>query len=335
MSEPLKILILKPSSFGDIIHTLPVLHGLRTALPESKIDWLVAREYEGFLSGHEMINQVIPINKGRWKQIGYLYRTAEELWELKNRLSAERYDMVLDLQGLFRTGLISSFTGAKRRIGFSDSRELSGIFYTERVLVSDSMHAVRKNLLFLDHLGIKYAEPVFPLPEFPLPDGLPENYYVISPGARWETKRWPSVYFREVMVGLSKQMPQFTPVIVGGKDEVGIAGEVLRGMENLGVDLTGKTSLRELGGVLKGAAFMLTNDSGPMHLAAALNTPVFAIFGPTSPERTGPFSRKAVVLSSGMGCSPCFKKRCDNLKCMTGLEPEMLIKIILERYKNF
>lgn len=335
MSKPQKILILKPSSFGDIIHTLPVLHGLKTALPESRIDWLVAREYEGFLAGHEMINQVISINKGRWKKIGSLFQTAEELWKLKNRLKAERYDIVLDLQGLFRTGLISFFTGARRRVGFSDSRELSGIFYTERVLVSEKMHAVRKNLLFLDHLGVEHGEVAFPLPEFPTPGGLPDKYYVISPGARWETKRWSPEYFREVMVALSMRMPEFTPVIVGGKDERGISEVVLRGVENMVVDLTGKTSLRELGGVLKGAAFMLTNDSGPMHLAAALNTPVFAIFGPTSPERTGPFSRKAVVLTSRVECSPCFRKRCENLKCMTDLPPERLIKIILEWYKNF
>ncbi len=331
---PERILIVKPSSLGDIIHTLPVLAGLRRAWPEARIDWILATEYADLLSGHPMINESILIRKGEWKRLSRLPATISEFTALRRGLRERRYDLVLDLQGLFRSGLMAWFSGAPRRIGFSDSREMSGLFYTEKVRVRGGMHAVEKNLLFLEHLGIPLEkEPEFPLPGADKVPGLPDSYYVVSPGGRWVTKRWPPEYFREVISGLHREFGNGpVPVIAGGEADRAIAGEIMKGLDFSVIDLTGRTSLRQLITLIGNARFMVTNDSGPMHLASALGTFTFAVFGPTSPDRTGPYGDRKMVLRAGVECSPCFRKRCRTLRCMHELSPLRVIKIISDRY---
>jgi lipopolysaccharide heptosyltransferase I len=334
---PERILIVKPSSLGDIIHALPVLAGLRRAWPEALIDWILATEYADLLSGHPMINEAILIRKGEWKRISRLPATVSDFSGLRRGLGERRYDLVLDLQGLFRSGLITWFTRSARRVGFSDSREMSGLFYTEKVRVGGIMHAVEKNLLFLDHLGIPLEkEPEFPLPGADKVPGLPDSYYIVSPGGRWVTKRWPPEHFREVISGLHRALEDGpVPVIAGGEVDRGIAGEIVKGLDFRVIDLTGRTTIRQLITLIRNARFMITNDSGPMHLASAAGTFVFAVFGPTSPDKTGPYGDRKVILQAGVECSPCFRKRCRSLRCMHELSPHKVIKIIADGYKKF
>jgi lipopolysaccharide heptosyltransferase II len=153
------------------------------------------------------------------------------------------------------------------------------------------------------------------------------KYAVIVPGARWKTKRWPSKNFGKLI----SLLPLDT-VIVGGRSDLSIANEILAASESKTVSLAGKTNLHELIEVIKGARFVVSNDSGPMHIAAALNIPVFAIFGPTDPLRTGPYGKNHTVIRKDISCAPCFRKTCDSISCMRDLSVEQVYKAVKLRF---
>ena len=318
LKKPLrKILVIKPSSLGDIVHSLPFLNVLRDSFPKAEIHWIIARGLEGLLEGHPMINKLWIINKDDWKRIKGAGATIKELRSLFKSLKAERYDIVIDLQGLLRSGILAKATGAPVRIGFKEAREGSRIFYTHTVKAGKDVHAVDRYLEMAKFLGCDTSEVKFPFPlSFtsqlsPFSFQLPDKYAVIVPGARWETKRWHPERFGELASMLS-----IRSVIVGGESDIDIAGIVVKNSGSNAVSIVGKTNLKELIEIMRNAKFVVTNDSGPMHIAAALNVPVFAIFGPTNPLRTGPYGKSHVIIRKGLECSPCYRKKCKGIKCM-------------------
>ncbi|OGW30920.1 MAG: hypothetical protein A2X54_04320 [Nitrospirae bacterium GWF2_44_13] len=277
----------------------------------------MARGLEGLLEGHPMINKLWIINKDDWKRIKGAGATIKELRSLFKSLKAERYDIVIDLQGLLRSGILAKATGAPVRIGFKEAREGSRIFYTHTVKAGKDVHAVDRYLEMAKFLGCDTSEVKFPFPlSFtsqlsPFSFQLPDKYAVIVPGARWETKRWHPERFGELASMLS-----IRSVIVGGESDIDIAGIVVKNSGSNAVSIVGKTNLKELIEIMRNARFVVTNDSGPMHIAAALNVPVFAIFGPTNPLRTGPYGKSHVIIRKGLECSPCYRKKCKGIKCM-------------------
>ena len=318
LKKPLrKIVVIKPSSLGDIVHSLPFLNVLRDSFPKAEIHWIIARGLEGLLEGHPMINKLWIINKDDWKRIKGAGATIKELRSLFKSLKAERYDIVIDLQGLLRSGILAKATGAPVRIGFKEAREGSRIFYTHTVKAGKDVHAVDRYLEMAKFLGCDTSEVKFPFPlSFtsqlsPFSFQLPDKYAVIVPGARWETKRWHPERFGELASMLS-----IRSVIVGGESDIDIAGIVVKNSGSNAVSIVGKTNLKELIEIMRNARFVVTNDSGPMHIAAALNVPVFAIFGPTNPLRTGPYGKSHVIIRKGLECSPCYRKKCKGIKCM-------------------
>jgi len=313
---PRKILIIKPSSLGDIVHSLPFLNALRDSFPRAEIHWIVAKGLEGLLEGHPMINKLWVINKDDWKRISGVRTTIKELRTLFKSLSAEKYDMVVDLQGLFRSGIIAKATGAPIRVGFKEAKEGSRLFYTHAVKGGKDVHAVDRYLEAARFLGCDISDIEFP---FPLSFNsfssgrrqLPEEYAVIIPGARWDTKRWPAERFGE----LASMLP-LKSVIAGGETDTDVADIVVRSSAGKALSIAGKASLKELIKIIRGAKFVITNDTGPMHIAAALKVPVFAIFGPTNPARTGPYGSGHIIIRRDIRCSPCYKKRCKTVQCM-------------------
>jgi lipopolysaccharide heptosyltransferase I len=314
---PRKILIIKPSSLGDVVHSLPFLNALRDGFPKAEIHWIIAKGLEELLDGHPMINKLWIINKDDWKRIKSARTTIKELRFLFKSLKAEKYDIVIDLQGLLRSGILAKAAGAPVRIGFKEAREGSRIFYTHTVKAGKDVHAVDRYLEIAKFLGCNISDIKFP---FPLSFNsqlttlnlqLPERYAVIVSGARWETKRWYPERFGE----LASMLP-VKSVIVGGESDVDIADIVVKNSGGKAISVAGKTTLKELIEIIRNARIVVTNDSGPMHIAAALNVPVFAIFGPTNPLRTGPYGKLHVIIRKGLKCSPCYKKKCKNIKCM-------------------
>jgi heptosyltransferase-1 len=321
---PKKILIVKPSSLGDVVHSLPLLSSIRSGFPKAEIHWVIAKGLEGLLEGHPMIDGLVIINKDMWKKISRTGETVREIRGLFRSLRGAGYDMVIDLQGLLRSGLITMSTGAHLRIGFAGAREGSTFFYNKKVSTGRDMHAVERYLKIAEELGCDGGRVLFPFP--PEKGGLPgikefkaslNDYAVLVPGARWDTKIWPAERF-----GMLASMLPLKSVVIGSGKDVPIADRIVGIAGGKAVSLAGRTTLAELVEIMRGARMVISNDSGPMHIAAALNVPVAALFGPTSPERTGPYGKGHVIVRSERGCSPCFRKRCRDFRCMQEISPE-------------
>jgi lipopolysaccharide heptosyltransferase I len=310
-----KILIIKPSSLGDIVHSLPVLDALHRCFPGAEVHWLVAKGFEGILEGHPMIKKLWVIHKDQWKEMTKLRTTIGELRELYTNLRAEKFDCAIDLQGLFRSGLIAKATGSPMRVGFAEAREGSTVFYTHKVQGGKDIHAVDRYMKIPVFLGCRATGVRFPLPPVSagLTDGLtpPGEYAVLVPGARKPVNRWPAQRFGE----LASRLPLKT-VVVGSKGDRALAEEVVKASGGKAVSLAGKTGLKELVGIIQGARFMVSNDTGPMHVAAASGVPVFALFGPANPARTGPYGEGHTVIRKIISCAPCYRRSCNNPRCM-------------------
>ncbi len=325
--EPKKILIIKPSSLGDVIHGLPVLHALSRRFPAAELHWVVAKGFHEILEGHPLIKKLWVIDKNSWKRFKSISSTCNELWTLAKDLRGEKFDLVIDLQGLFRSAMIGLFTGSEQRIGFDRAREGAKFSYRYRVRTATESHAVDKNMDIARFLGCDTRKTVFPLP--PLGD-IPEiarqfsPYAVIAPSAGTLVKRWPAEYF-----GRLASMLPLPSIIVGSKSDAELGEYIAQLSGSRAVSLAGNTTLKELAAIIRDASFLVSPDTGPIHIAAALNVPVFAIFGPTSPERTGPYGKIHTIIRTNSPCSPCYtRKPCTDWRCMREITPEMVYSTI-------
>ncbi|MDP2168425.1 MAG: glycosyltransferase family 9 protein [Thermodesulfovibrionales bacterium] len=354
---PEKILVIKPSSLGDVIHSLPFLNAIRKCFPGAKLHWIIAKPFGELLEGHPMIDKLWVMDKDQWKKISRARETAGEIKALYKGLRAEGFDIAVDLQGLLRSGLIAAASGAKIRVGlrgFKEAREGSRLFYThsvdtggygpiEKTEAGKYVHAVDRYLRVAEFLGCDISEVRFPLPDAGdkdigdvLDGGRAPNtaggrgpYAVMVPGAKWQSKRWPAERFGELAMRLAKDTG-IKSLIVGTKADEKTADEIAAASGGSAVSLTGKTGLKELISIIKGARFVVSTDSGPVHIAAALGVPLFALFGPTSHLRTGPYGGRSAIIMSGVPCSPCFKKKCKDLKCMNGISVDMAYNLIMK-----
>lgn len=339
---PQNILIIKLSSLGDVVHALPALRALRTKYPGARISWMVNRGLEGILEGNPDLDEVILFDRkrwGRWRDCGAMRELKAFVLGLRNR----RFDLVLDLQGLLRSGLLAALSDAPVRVGFVNARELSPLFYTHRVPVpEDDMHAVDRYLLATSFLGAKIDEVVFPIAvsdgdEAWVEDelrrlGMPRPPVLVNPSARWITKQWPLERFAEVCKSLTVE--GYPVALIGGGEDV----DRCRRLRELAgvplVDFTGKTTIKQLVALMRRSSLLLTNDSGPMHMAVAAGLPVVALFGPTNPCRTGPYAMLDRVLRKDISCAPCYRKRCTELFCMESLPVDEVVRKVKEELEK-
>jgi heptosyltransferase-1 len=333
----MKILIIKPSSLGDIVHSLPVLKILKDSFPDSSIDWVVSKNLKDLLTGNPLIHDLIIFDKDSWKNLKRIHLTIKEMTALVKRLRSKNYDVVLDLQGLLRSGLMTFFSKSSVKVGFHNAREGSTLFYNKKVMVNGAIHAVDRYVELIKCIGANADVIEFPLFADKtdiceikhLIGELPE-YLVIVPGARWQTKRWQPENFGQVISQLS-----IPCVIAGSKDDMRIAEVVFKYSQGKAINICGKTSLKELINLIANAKAVVSNDSGPMHIAVALDVPVIALFGPTDPHRTGPYrwqeKNNLKLVRHSMECSPCFRKKCKAPLCMSTIGVEE----VLEEIKRF
>ena len=342
-SEVRRILIVKPSSLGDIIHSLPVLWALRKIYPDAYLGWVVKEAWQDVLADNPLIDHLIILKKG-----------ASGIRSAIRETRSLRFDTAIDLQGLFRSGIITFFSGATERIGFSNARELAPVFYNNKVIVSPGkLHAVDRYMLTVSAITCPQIPLNPPLIkgesrklEFPLFFNIEDAEWVkqfllennlsdmkpliaINPSARWIKKRWPAVSYSALINQLIKELKAGI-IIVGSKDDVPIANEISSLVhEKIGI-ATGKTSIKSLAALLTRVNLLITNDSGPMHIAAALGTPVVALFGPTDPKLTGPYGRGHVVIRKNLDCSPCLRRPCTEGKplCMETITAEEVEKAV-------
>jgi len=331
----MRILIVKPSSFGDIVMTLPALALLRAKHPDAELGWFVNAEFAGLVDDHPMLARVHTWDRGRRGTLSGYFRGAASMRRALREVRALGYDVAYDFQGLFRSGLITKRSGAPVRIGFDDARELSPMFYTDKRTAPESaVHAVDRYRALVDP---EHAdEATFPLAidddgragartlldELGL--GADERFVVVNPAARWPAKRWPPERFGAVAVWL-REHAGLRSVCVGSPAFRRVAGAVRAAAGDAVLDATGRTSLQQLTALLESALFAVTNDSGPMHLAVAAGTPVVALFGPTDPARVGPYGPGHEVVRVPVECAPCSKRDCPEKRpCMLMLDVKLV-----------
>ena len=329
---PERILVIKLSSLGDIVHALPAVSALRHRFPHARLTWLVKDVWAPILDGNPDIDEVLFLNVS-WRNWPDVIRT----------LRSRRFDLVVDFQGLFRSGLLSAITGATTRVGFARAREGATWFYTHHVPLPEDkpstwrlleVHAVDRNLAITAFLGGKSSIPVFHLPQVSA-DRLAidtmlqgaevqdhEQLIALAPWSRSAIKSWPHSRFVDLARELV-QWPNVRVVLLGGTSDASSAGEfdilVSQGL----INLVGRLSLRQLPPLLGKMHLLIGNDSALLHLAAGVGTPVLGIFGPTHPKATGPYPLEShAVLRTDLPCSPCGNRRCRNpfyLECLQSL----------------
>lgn len=293
-AAPRRILLIKPSSLGDVIHSLPVVSALHRHWPEAELRWLIHPAWRFLVEGHQGVSETILFPRDKFRgPSGWLRSVA---W---TRLLRDwKPDLAIDLQGLLRSALFARISGAPRIVGLSDAREGSRLFYNEIAPVNRHDHAVRRYLSVLDQLGI----PQPPSPEFELPEGrLPAAfnksvpYILLHPYARGEGKSLNEAQIRAFARGVGNQRL----VIVGRGVPI---GDLPSHVE----DWSNRTDLLELIGILRGASFIVSSDSGPMHLAAAIQpSTTLAIHLWSDPLKVGPCFPESLVWKEGRVARVC------------------------------
>jgi ADP-heptose:LPS heptosyltransferase len=321
--RPERIALIKPSALGDVVHTLPVLHALRLRFPAAKISWVVNRNLEPLLNGHPDLDETVPFDR---------HGGIRSALKLARRLLQRRFDLVLDLQGLLRTGLMCAATRPARRVGLSSAREGSRWFYSDVVEDDLKLHAVDRYWRVAIALGAGDAPKEFRVPisdqsrawarrircESPI--------LIVCPGSRWATKRW--THFAE-LVNEAQRRFGGTAILIGSPDEVLLSNKLAERIRGNCLDFTGKTTLPQLAALLDRADVFLGNDSGPLHLAAALCRPVVAPYTCTTVAKHGPYLQTG-ALETAVWCRGSYRKRCSRLECMSELTPDRLWPILDE-----
>jgi len=302
------ILIMKPSSLGDIVLALPALTALRRNFPEAKISWLVRPEFAALLENHPHLDEIILFDRQDLGKAWYNPRAFATLVSLIRRLRAGNFDVVFDFQGLFRTASLAWLSGCGKRFGGAETREFAHFFYTDKV--SQDMqcaHLVDYYLKTIKAAGASDIDVEFVLPEdseasesvrklLASHNVSADNYAVCVPGSAHADKCWPTERFAELANRISRKF-EASIVATGMKSEAEVV-EKLQSLADVPVtNLAGQTTLSELTALLKGARLVVSNDTGPGHIAAAAGVPLVLMFGKSNPIRVGPYGRKQCVVA--------------------------------------
>jgi lipopolysaccharide heptosyltransferase I len=339
-----KLLIVKLSALGDVVQSLPVAMAIHRQDASAQVDWLVERASYDLLQDHPALHRVLisprhAISDGDGEAI-------PEVRDFLKSLRIDKYDAVVDLQGLMKSAIFVALSRAERKIGFKGGKEfLAAWSYNERLAPYDPERpAWRRYLDLLEPLGFEQpAQVEFGLEPQPEEvagawdllggdDGRP--LVVLHPVAQWESKLWPLRHWIELARSLGESGARL--VLTGSGDDLPLTRLVAR-RADLGdglLDLSGQTGLKRLAALLSLARLTVCTDTGVMHLAAALGTPVVALFGPTAPWRTGPFGAGHQILRADLDCSPCFERDCAEPICMERLEPAQVARTVLAMLEN-
>ncbi len=334
------ILIVKPSSLGDVVHTVPVVHALKRAYPSCFIGWIVQKSFQGILQSDPAIDEIIPISipstsdphAPRGAFIRATSATLTALRTLRKRFKDRRYDLVLDLHASFRSGLLSLTNPGGLRIGFRDAKELNTLF--QRRLVGDNpdnRHAVDKNAAFAEYLGCSTKPEDYRIVVDPKAcemvrgvleeSGVAEGARLVyaNPAARWETKYWTVEAWAE-LADLLIERAAAAVVLSGGPDDASYIRMIGERMKQRPIIAAGRLSLPEAVALIEASDVYVGVDSGPMHIAAFAGTPVVALFGPTDPTKVGPYGKGHVVIRcTELDCLACRKRSCSDRVCLEGI----------------
>lgn len=342
----MRVLVVKPSSLGDVVSALAVVPRLRRLLPGCRIDWFVNREYAPLVAAAG-VDEVIAFDRRSWRHWRGVLAGVRNVWDVAMALRRARYDIVLDLQGLLRSGWFTWISGAPRRIGFADAREGAWLAYTERVRVArHEMHAVDCCLAVLRALGDDAAPAWWEWPgldkvatEVRKKTGMaPESFFVIVPGSRRAEKRWPTAAWGELTARLS-QAYHLPVAIIGDESERGLAAEIAGAATARGAApgvvhvLAGALNLVEVLAFSRDSRLLIGCDTGPLHAAVAAGARVVELMGPTHPDRHGPYGQREHVVMAPAACAPCHggARTCGAMpNCMAAITVDIVMNKVHE-----
>jgi len=332
-TPPARVLIIKPSSLGDVVTALPVLRGLRRTFPDAHIAWMLSTACADLLRDEPDLDEIILFERrklGRcWRSPGAL----AALLKFRRVLKRGKFDWVIDLQGLLRSGIFSRWTGAKVRAGFADAREGARWFYSHRISTS-AAHTVDRNIELARALGLDASGQDMRLSvseetraavaalcaKHSLDDG---RFLVCVPPTRWVTKQYPPRHWRRVAASLAERLPV---VLLGSPApaETQLCRRIAEGLGAGVIDLAGATNLTEMVGLISASAGVVCSDSAAKFIAPAVGVDCVTLIGPTRTERTGPYPRGRALVAD-VPCQGCLKKHCGHITCMESIRPELVI----------
>lgn len=350
-----RILLIKPSAFGDVLHTLPVLVKLRARYPGARIDWLITPENAELVRYHPALSNIVLFARRDYARWNRVLAAGAGLLKLVNNLQAARYDLVIDLHGQFRSAFFALASGAPVRIGFDrplrrtassaiprrgwrGAREGSWMAYSHRIPIATlNVHAVDRYLWLGSMLGFDDAPPdlrvYWPGEAEKRADTLLHrhglgSFAMLAPGTVWRTKHWHEEGFATVGRYL---LQEGLGVVLVGTAREGPRCQAIAARCPGACDLSGQTTPSELAALMNRSAISVTNDSGAMHLAVALNRPVVSVFGPTNPTWVGPYRRPHSVVRVDLPCSPCYFRRLSQCPNDHACMKQVSAQIVIER----
>ncbi len=332
--QPERVCLIKPSSLGDVVNAVPTFLALRARWPNARFTWVVNRGLSSLVEGLPGLDEVVRFDRSKAKL------TREGLGamgSLVSELRQRRFDLALDLQGLLRSGLMSFATGAPVRVGLSDAREGATWFYTHRVpMPKEPTHAVDRLMLVARAFGAEDQEPRFTaamsendrrwarltLAEVPAPR------LVLNLGARWVTKQWPPDRFAEIALQAVKEFGAGL-IAVGAPEDQPLVEELRSHLDGVRLlDLCGRTTLPQLAALAAESDVFLSNDTGPLHLAAAAGARVVGIYLCTSPKENGPYGERAAAVETTIWCAGSYLKSCPHMLCKVQLMPDRVWSVV-------
>lgn len=331
----MRVLIIKTSSLGDVLHTLPAVSDAAAVYPHIQFDWVVEEAFQAIPKLHPYVNQVIPVALRRWRKEKYKALFQGEIKQFLKTLKQTQYDVIIDAQGLLKSAILSCFASGKR-IGFarhSAKEPLSSLFYHRGIQTKEGLHAIDK-IRFLFSAIFEYpfqnSKPNYGL-TIPKQNENPQEkkpYYVFLHGTTWETKQWPEQHW--IKLGNCIENAGYDiKLLFGNTIEEARANRIREAVPSS--EVLPKMNLEEIALILEQAKGVISVDTGLAHLAAALNVPTLALYGPTNPLLTGTMGENQQHLKADYPCSPCFKKACPLIKeknspspCLASLTPEFV-----------
>ena len=359
-----RILLIKPSALGDVVHTIPVLVKLRARYPSARIDWLITPENAEVVRSHPALSNVVLFARRDFSKRGHRWRATVAFRDLLKQIRRAKYDLIVDMHGQMRSAFFTLISGARVRIGFDrpikfsrtisaehdlknvpshgwrGAREGSWVAYTHRIPIPTlDVHAIDRYLWVAPLLGLDDNPPdlrIYLSPEtIQNVERLLEQHgvraskrlIVLVPGTIWETKHWTI----EGFAGVARQFLHdgFAVALAGTKRDEQRCRQIAAAAPDV-CDLSGKTTPAELAALIRRAEVAVTNDSGSMHVAASLGKPMVSVFGPTNPVHIGPYERPESVVRVDLPCSPCNYRRLSQCPfdhaCMKQVTSEMVVE---------
>ncbi len=327
------VLIVRLGSLGDVIHGIPTAAALRHHFPDARLDWMVDLRYVELLELVEGIDRCIPFDPRALAR-------GVDAWSVLARLRRTRYDAVIDLQGLLKSAVLARLVGARQTIGFPAThlREPHArFFYTDTPDPGPSAHVIQKGLGLLRPLGITAPAVRFPLRIPPSATSAQvaaghgrDGYVLLNPGAAWPNKRWPPTRFGAVAAAIRRDYG-VRSVVMWGPGEAPLAEAVVDASEGA-ADAAPPTTIADIVAMAHGARLMVSGDTGPLHVGGAVGTPLVALFGPTQPERNGPWAPGDVTLSRVATCSCFYERRCKKaVPCIDDISVDEAVQAVRRR----